>query len=77
MRYELYQSKENRDKRFLELKTQGINLRKCSISNQLLHPQYVADFGVDERTRAIQADNRLGNYHYKTHFPKLYSMESI
>lgn len=66
-----FQNKENRDKKFKELKDSGLNVVKRSISNQQIHPQYVEDFP----DLSIKADNGFSNTHYKTHFPKLYSIE--
>ena len=68
----LFQSKENRDMAFKELKAQGKAVKKSSISGQQLHPQYVEDFP----DKSIKADNGFGNVHYKTFFPKLYCIES-
>ena len=56
----------NRNKAWREAGKPG---RRTSIRNQLLHPQYVADFPDKE----AQADNGLGNTLYKTHFAVLYS----
>ncbi len=74
MLHELYQSKENRDLRVKELKSKGMKVYKSVSNNQELHPAYVKDFGIDDRTKTIQADNGFGNCHYKTYFPKLYAV---
>lgn len=68
----LYISKQKRDEIVKELNTKRITkLRKTSIRNQLLHPQYVVDFPNQE----IKTDNNCGNPHYKTYFKCLYSWE--
>lgn len=69
---EAYMNKENRDKRFKELKAQGHAVIKRSSSNQLMHPQYIMDYP----NKDIQADNGIGNGYYKTHFAKIYKIES-
>lgn len=72
-KYLLFQNKENRDKKFKELKSLNngsFNFKRSSITNQLIHPQYVEDFEGSEKS-----DVGLGNIVYKTHFPKLYKIE--
>lgn len=69
---EKYQSKENRDRRYKELVALygRERVKRSSISNQLLHPEYVNDWdGPLERG--------FGNMQYKTHFPKLYMVEVV
>jgi hypothetical protein len=68
---EHYQSKEKRDARYKELKTLGWDVRKTSASNQLIHPQYVANFEGEEKF-----DTGLGNTVYITSFVKLYTVEN-
>jgi hypothetical protein len=65
----LFQSKENRDARFKEMKAAGQRVRKSSITNQLLHPQYVEDFTGPEKL-----DTGFGNTVYKTHFGVIYKI---
>lgn len=69
---EHYQSKEKRDQRYKELKAKGHNVIRTISSNQLLHPQYVEDY-----EGAAKYDTGFGNTVYKTHFPKLYNVETI
>jgi len=68
--YPLYQSKDLRDTVYNQLVREGKSVRKTSISNQQLHPQYVADFEGAEKF-----DTGFGNTVYKTFFKKLYSVE--
>lgn len=68
---ELYMKKENRDKRYKELKKLGYNVRKTSFRNQLIHPMYVEDFP----NKQIKEDTGFGNKWYKTYFSVLYVVE--
>ena len=54
-----------------ELRAQGYNVKRSSLRNQLLHPQYVDDFTGPER-----ADTGFGNTVYKTLFGVLYIIET-
>ena len=68
---ETYQDKANRDKRFRELKAQGLNPRRSSHAGQNLHPMYVQDYG-----HAISAEDKgFGNTLYQTYFAHLYIVE--
>jgi hypothetical protein len=68
-----FMRKENRDKAFKEMIEQGItNIRKCSISNQLMHPMYIEDWPYP----LSQADKGFGNTIYQTHFSKIYSIRT-
>ena len=61
--------KENRDRRYRELKAEGVpNLRRYSIRNQLLHPMYVEDWPGC----LSEHDKACGNTIYKTQFAALY-----
>lgn len=73
MIYELYMKKENRDKRYKELKKEGRIVRRFSDKNQLLHPMYVEDYPNKE----IKEDCNIGNSYYKTQFSILYGIEEI
>jgi len=64
-----FMKKENRDQYVRELKVQGRTVRKTSIRNQQLHPQYVADYPV----QLNKEDCGFGNTIYKTLFAVLYS----
>ena len=65
----LFQSKANRDQRVRELRYQGFRVRRSSIRNQQLHPEYVADWqGSVERGP--------GNTQYRTFFSTLYILET-
>lgn len=69
-----YMNKENRDKAFRELKAKGItNIRKTSISNQLMHPIYIEDWPHP----LTETDKGFGNTIYKTHFSKVYSIVTV
>jgi len=65
---ETYMRKENRDARYRELKAQGKKVKKTSIRNQLLHPQYVKDWPNELSAE----DKGFGNTIYKTPFSVLY-----
>ena len=65
-----YQSKENRDQRFRELRAEGKLPQRSSMRNQLLHPQYVEDFVGPEKQ-----DTGFGNEVYKTYFARLYMLD--
>jgi hypothetical protein len=51
------------------MKAAGQRVRKSSITNQLLHPQYVEDFTGPEKL-----DTGFGNTVYKTHFGVIYKI---
>ena len=71
MKHYPYISKFLRDNKARDLKAEGYTVRKSSISNQLLHPQYVEDY-----PRKLSPEEcGLGNTIYKTHFHKLYEVE--
>jgi len=70
MAHENFMNMANRNARAKELKAQGKTVHLSSIRGQLLHPQYVRDYPNPE----IQADNGIGNAHYKTYFKVLYSV---
>lgn len=80
---ELYCSKDNRDKRYQELKAQGKDVWRSTVSGQLIHPAYLEDYAfnadgtIDPVKLAIQKDNGLGNTHYKTYFGRLYRVEQM
>ena len=69
---EHYQTRQNRDARYQELKNRVSvsNLRRSSSRGSLLHPQYVEDFQGAEKQ-----DTGLGNQIYKTYFKALYTVE--
>jgi hypothetical protein len=71
--YGEWMKKENRDAEYKKLKAQGLKVRKTSIRNQLLHPQYVNDWPHP----LSDADKGFGNTIYKTHFAVLYGIENI
>lgn len=71
--YGLYINKKTRDEEVKKINANGKKVRKTSIRNQCLHPQYVVDFPNQE----IKNDNEFGNVHYQTHFSVLYSMEKV
>ena len=73
MKSSLYMSKDNRDIKAKELQSQGLAVRRSSISNQLLHPQYVEDY-----PRKLSPEEcGFGNTIYKTYFAKLYKVEVV
>lgn len=67
---ELYASKENRDKRYKELKAQGRKLRRGRTGPQQIHPQHVED----RRDTPEGRDRGFGNTVYKTFFSNLYTI---
>ena len=69
----LFQSRENRDAKAKVLQAEGHTVRRSSISNQLLHPQYLEDYGRE----LSREECGFGNTIYKTHFAKLYEVEII
>ena len=69
----LYMNQVNRNQKAKELQSQGYRVRKSSIRNQLLHPQYVEDY-----PRQLSPNEcGFGNTIYKTHFSALYEVEVI
>lgn len=62
----LFMDRKNRDTAW---KAAGKPGPRTSTRNQLLHPQYVADYPDPD----VQADSGFGNCHYKTSFAVLYS----
>lgn len=67
---ETYQDKAKRDLRYKEFVIQygKDRVRRYSMSNQQLHPQYVTDWDGELVTG-------FGNTQYQTLFPKLYMVE--
>lgn len=53
MIHELYQNRKKRDERASQLKGQGYTVKRGSIRNQLLHPQYVEDFVGPEKDETL------------------------
>ncbi len=73
MQHYLFMNKQNRDSKARELQEQGYTVKRSSISNQLLHPQYVSDY-----PRKLSPEEcGFGNTVYKTHFVKLYEVEIV
>lgn len=64
---ETFQSKARRDARFNELTARGFKVRRSSMRNQQLHPQYVTDYDGPEKLQT-----GFGNGAYRTFFPVLY-----
>ena len=60
---------ENRNKRYLELKSMGLNVHRTTSHGSLLHPQYIEDFPNKEHY-----ESDLGNSHYKMPHSKLYTV---
>ncbi|RLE43286.1 hypothetical protein DRJ19_02855 [Candidatus Woesearchaeota archaeon] len=67
---ELYKDRRNRDKRARELKAKGYVVKKYSIRNQVLHPEYVKDWDGEYETG-------FGNLDYKTLHPVLYGVRAF
>ena len=70
MKSELFQSKAKRDERARELKSMGMTVKKSSVRNQLLHPQYVEDWQGELETG-------FGNTQYATFFGVLYEVRVL
>ena len=66
-----YMHKENRDARARELKAQGYTVKKRSMRNQLMHPQYIRDYPGPEKY-----DTGFGNTVYQTHFSCVYIVDA-
>ena len=73
MRKQIYIKKEARDNKVKELKTQGYKVKRTSIRNQLMHPEYITDYPY----KISDSDRGFGNELYKTYFSVLYSYEII
>lgn len=69
--HERYISRQARDARAHELRTQGFAVRRRTTGPCNLHPEYVKDYPSLE----AQQDNKFGNTLYKTFFPNLYVVE--
>jgi hypothetical protein len=68
----LFANKDNRDRRYRELKANGIReVFRSSVRNQQLHPMYVED----RREGVSEADKGFGNTIYKTYFSVLYTLD--
>lgn len=67
---ETYMKKENRDKRYKELKERGYDVKRYSIRGQYLHPMYVKDYPH----KLTKEDKGFGNTLYQTYFPVLYGV---
>ena len=67
---ELYKNKENRDRRARELKKKGYVVKKYSIRNQMLHPEYIEDWDAPYETG-------IGNFDYRTMHPVLYGARAF
>jgi hypothetical protein len=65
-----FEKKENRDKVYRKLKELGYRVSRGSIRNQLLHPEYVAEY----RNMLTEAEKGFGNTLYRTHFAALYDV---
>jgi hypothetical protein len=66
---ELYQGKENRDRRARELKAMGFQVRRGSHRGQMLHPQYVHD-----ADQGMRGQTGFGNTVYHRLWPVLYEV---
>lgn len=73
----LYMSKANRDAAFKAAGGVKAGLKKTSIRNQQLHPQYVADYEQVTGIVLTAADKGFGNGIYDTGFGVLYSWNKV
>jgi len=64
-----YCKKENRDRRARELRAQGYRVRRYSLRNQLIHPEYIRDYEGYYETG-------FGNSYYRTPFSVVYCLEA-
>ena len=74
---EKYMNKASRDARFKALGGTKAGYARRSISNQLLHPQYVTDYTAETGVVLTAADCGFGNGIYKTYFSNLYLIVSL
>jgi|GEM_PF-6194595 len=63
-----FHKKENRDKIYSLAKAEGLSVRKSSIRNQQLHPEYLEDFEGSYETG-------FGNTDYQRFWSNLYNLE--
>jgi hypothetical protein len=68
---DLYISKARRDARYRELKAQGQDVRRTSVRNQQLHPQYITDAAEE----GITYQTGFGNSDYRRFWSVLYGIE--
>lgn len=68
MQHQLFLSREKRDEAYNAAGRRG---RRGVVRNQQLHPMYVEDFEGPEKD-----DRGFGNTVYKTHFSKLYTLDT-
>ena len=69
----LFESKENRDLKFKELKNSGRLVKKSTVRHQQLHPMYVEDLKQNLR----KEDCGFGNTLYTTWFEVLYTIKFL
>jgi hypothetical protein len=67
-----YKSLKNRNRMAKKLKAAGHQVRRYSLRNQLVHPQYIEDEAND-----LKGQTGFGNQVYKTHYPVIYIVEVI
>ena len=72
MKHYLFKDMKNRNIKAKKLISQGYSVKKSSIRNQLLHPEYVED-----EAEYLREQIGLGNTVYKTPYSVLYEVEII
>ena len=65
----LYKNRENRDAEAKRLKEEGCYVKKYSIRNQRLHPEYVED-----EVEYLREQTGFGNTLYRTFYNVLYGV---
>ena len=71
-----YMNRKNRDEQARNWKKQGLQVKRYSYRNQLLHPMYVNDYTKETGIELTSADCGLGNTIYKTSFSVIYIAET-
>jgi len=69
---EMFISKSRRDARYQELRAQGRQVRRRSLRNQRLHPQYIQDAAEE----GIRFQVGFGNTDYLRSWSVLYTLEA-
>jgi hypothetical protein len=67
----LYAEKDNRDRRYDDLRKNGVQATRSRVLNQQLHPMYVED----RRDTEVGRQTGIGNEAYKTLFSVLYTLD--
>lgn len=66
----LYKNKINRDAEFKKLKAEGYGVKKYSVRNQQIHPEYIED-----ELPELRKQTGFGNMVYNTFYSVLYGVK--